>query len=104
MHGSFEGLFQAVIKLQFVAITFLISYIVPPSFSNPKPRTNGIILSPLAYVFSSFQFYMQRILWKPTRTWREHVNICTASNPSSGWNQRPWSCQVATLPAAPLTV
>lgn len=44
----------------------------------------------------------QRTWRKPTWTWREHAkNLHTDSNPSTGLNLGPWSCEVANLLPAP---
>lgn len=32
-------------------------------------------------------------LRKPTGTWGGHANLCSESNPGSGLNWRPWSCE-----------
>lgn len=39
---------------------------------------------------------------KAMQTWREHENLPTDSNPSSGSNWEPWSSEATTLPAVPL--
>ncbi|MCI4381488.1 hypothetical protein PGIGA_G00252450, partial [Pangasianodon gigas] len=44
----------------------------------------------------------RRTLRKSMRTLREHANLHTDSNLSSGLNQEPWSCEVPMLPTAPL--